>query len=472
MLFSSTKFLYLFLPAVLFFYFVVFRKSRCLQNIFLLFASLFFYACGEPKFVLVMIVSIIANWFLGLMIDKKRDNKKLRKFFLCLDIIFNLAILFIFKYLMFAGNVIEIISGTDLSVPEIALPIGISFFTFQAMSYVIDVYKCKNEVQKNILYVGLYISFFPQLIAGPIVRYETIADQIINRKETFNDVADGFVRFIVGLSKKVLLANSFSMIANQSFDTVNNGDSISVLFGWLGAIAYTLQIFFDFSGYSDMAFGLGRMFGFRFPENFDYPYISSSITEFWRRWHISLGTWFRDYLYFPLGGSRCSKARNILNLFIVWFLTGLWHGADFTFIVWGLMYFVLLVIEKLTVIHKKENKILNIFKRLYTMFFVLLGWVIFRAETMTDAVYYIGHMFGLTGNEFTDDIFTSWLMQNIILLVIGIILCTPLFKYLGQKSGKSDFAGIIKTIVLICLFILSVSGIVSSSHNPFIYFNF
>ena len=336
MLFSSTKFLYLFLPAVLFFYFVVFRKSRCLQNIFLLFASLFFYACGEPKFVLVMIVSIIANWFLGLMIDKKRDNKKLRKFFLCLDIIFNLAILFIFKYLMFAGNVIEIISGTDLSVPEIALPIGISFFTFQAMSYVIDVYKCKNEVQKNILYVGLYISFFPQLIAGPIVRYETIADQIINRKETFNDVADGFVRFIIGLSKIVLLANSFSMIANQSFDTVNNGDSISVLFGWLGAIAYTLQIFFDFSGYSDMAVGLGRMFGFRFPENFDYPYISSSITEFWRRWHISLGTWFRDYLYFPLGGSRCSKARNILNLFIVWFLTGLWHGADFTFIVWGL----------------------------------------------------------------------------------------------------------------------------------------
>ena len=264
MLFSSTVFLYLFLPIVLFFNFIVFKKSRLLQNIFLLFASLFFYAWGEPKFVLVMIASIIINWFFGLMVNKKRDNKRVSRLLIALDVVFNLAILFVFKYLTFTGSVIESLFGVQLSIPNIALPIGISFFTFQAMSYVIDVYREKGEVQTNILYVGLYISFFPQLIAGPIVRYETIADQIKNRKETVDDFFDGFARLVVGLSKKVLLANSFAILADQAFDGVKNGDNISVLFGWLGAIAYTLQIFFDFSGYSDMAIGLGRMFGFHF----------------------------------------------------------------------------------------------------------------------------------------------------------------------------------------------------------------
>ena len=301
MLFSSTIFIYLFLPLVLFFNFIVFKKSRLLQNINLLFASLFFYAWGEPKYVFLMIGSIIVNWFFGLMVSKKRDSHKLCRLFIVLDVMFNLGVLFVFKYLTFTGNIIDSLFGVHLPIPNIALPIGISFFTFQAMSYVIDVYRQKGEVQTNILYVGLYISFFPQLIAGPIVRYETIADEIKNRKETLNDFFDGFARFVVGLSKKVLLANCFAILADNAFDASKNGDNISVMFGWLGALAYTLQIFFDFCGYSDMAIGLGRMFGFHFLENFDYPYISTSITEFWRRWHMSLGTWFRDYLYIPLG---------------------------------------------------------------------------------------------------------------------------------------------------------------------------
>ena len=472
MLFSSTTFLYLFLPTVIFFNFVVFRKSRLLQNIFLLFASLFFYAWGEPVFVLVMIASIIVNWLLGLCISKKRENKIVSYFIIVFDLVFNLGLLYVFKYLAFTCRVIGDLFNAQLPIPEIALPIGISFFTFQAMSYVLDVYRRKGEVQKNILYVGLYISFFPQLIAGPIVRYETIADQIKNRRETLDDFFDGFARFVMGLSKKVLLANSFAVLADHSFAAVESGESISVMFGWLGAVGYTLQIFFDFSGYSDMAIGLGRMFGFHFLENFDYPYISKSITEFWRRWHISLGTWFRDYLYIPLGGSRCGKARNILNLFIVWSLTGLWHGANFTFIVWGLMFFVLLVIEKLTGLHKKSGKALNVFKWLYTILFVVLGWVLFRANSLSDAFVYIRSMFGLAGNVFADGMFTGWFTQNIILLVIGAVLCTPLFRYLSNKTKSSNVIGFVKASGLICLFVLSVASLVSNSYNPFIYFNF
>lgn len=472
MLFSSTIFLYLFLPCVLFCYYVVFKKSRRLQNIFLLFASLFFYAWGEPKFVLVMIVSIIVNWFLGMLISKKRDNKKVSRLIISLDVVLNLGLLFVFKYLTFSGNIIEAVCGKDLSIPNIALPIGISFFTFQAMSYVIDVYRQRGEVQTNLLYVGLYISFFPQLIAGPIVRYETIADEIKNRKETFDDFFDGFARFVIGLSKKVLLANSFAILADQAFNAAKNGDNISVMFAWLGAMGYTLQIFFDFSGYSDMAIGLGKMFGFHFLENFDYPYISTSITEFWRRWHMSLGTWFRDYLYFPLGGSRCGSKRNIFNLFVVWSLTGLWHGVNYTFIVWGLLYFVLLVIEKITGLYKKNGRILNVFKWFYTMLFVVLGWVIFRAETITDAFVYIRAMFGINHNLFWDGIFIGWFTQNIILFGIGITFSTPVFRDLSKKTQNSSFVGVIKISGWICLLVLSTASLVSSSFNPFIYFNF
>lgn len=472
MLFSSTTFIYLFLPIVVFCYYVLFKRSRKLQNIFLLIASLLFYAWGEPKFVLVMVVSIFLNWLFGLLVHRFKRNKAVCKGLIAIDVILNLSLLFVFKYLGFACNTVSSIVGADWNIPSIALPIGISFFTFQAMSYVIDVYREKGSVQKDLLCVGLYISFFPQLIAGPIVRYETVANEIHNRKETVDDFFDGFARFIVGLAKKVLLSNSFAFLADQAFNSAAAGAELSVGFSWLGALAYTLQIFFDFGGYSDMAIGLGRMFGFHFLENFDYPYISTSITEFWRRWHISLGTWFRDYVYIPLGGSRVKKYRQIINLFVVWFLTGIWHGANFTFIFWGLMYFILLVMEKLTGWHKAKGSLLTIVKWLYTMLFVILGWVLFRAETVADALHYLCRMFGLGGGPIVDGMFTGYLKQNLVLLIVGIVLCTPVIPLLKRKLGSTLIWDILSVVGLISLFLLSVASLVSSSYNPFIYFNF
>ena len=472
MLFSSTTFIYLFLPSVIFIYYTILRKKRLLQNVFLLAASLVFYAWGEPRFVFVMMASIIINWLFGLIIDKNREKGSLTKVLLSAVVLFNLALLFVFKYLGFAGQIFKSMTGIDPGLPEIALPIGISFFTFQAMSYVIDVYRKRGEVQTNLLYVGLYISFFPQLIAGPIVRYETIADEIKNRTETADDFFDGFARFVTGLSKKVLLANSFAVLADQAFLTISEKGTVSVLFGWLGALAYTLQIFFDFSGYSDMAIGMGRMFGFHFLENFNYPYISTSVTEFWRRWHMSLGTWFRDYLYIPLGGNRCSKRRNILNLLIVWTLTGLWHGANLTFLVWGLMYFVLLVIEKTTGIIHKSGRLISVFKWLYTIVCVMLGWIIFRSDSLHAAFLYLKSVFGLNGNAFADGLFTGWFTQSLILLLIGGFFCTPAVMILSEKRKGSIIFKTLKMTVLAILFVLSVAGLVSNSYNPFIYFNF
>ena len=472
MLFSSTTFIYLFLPIVILIYYTMLKKSRLLQNIFLFGASLVFYAWGEPKFVLVMMASILFNWLIGLLIEKKRKQRALSKVLVGVDVCFNLGLLFVFKYLTFTGSLLYSITGTNLRFPQIALPIGISFFTFQAMSYVIDVYRQKGEAQTNLLYVGLYISFFPQLIAGPIVRYETIANEIKNRRETLNDFFDGFARFVIGLSKKVLLANSFAVLADQAFNTISAGGKISVLFGWLGAIAYTFQIYFDFCGYSDMAIGMGRMFGFHFLENFNYPYVSTSITDFWRRWHISLGTWFRDYLYIPLGGSRCSKGRNIVNLFIVWALTGIWHGADLTFFVWGLMYFVLLVIEKTTGILSTKGKLITIIKWLYTMLFVIIGWIVFRADSLRDAFVYLKTIFGLNDNVFVDGVFTGWFSQNMILLIVGTLIGTPIIKWIIDKVNDSIAVKLLIVIGLCCLFVLSIAGLVSNSYNPFIYFNF
>ncbi|MDD3926872.1 MAG: MBOAT family protein, partial [bacterium] len=346
MLFSSSVFIFLFLPVTILVYYALI-KNRPLQNILLLIVSLLFYAWGEPWFVFVMIGSIISNWFFGLLIDKHRDSPAKVKFLLVAMLAFNLSVMFIFKYLVFALVNINGLLKTHITVPDITLPIGISFFTFQAMSYVLDVYRKKGDVQINPLNVGLYISFFPQLIAGPIVRYQTIAEMINGRKENFDDFSQGVCRFIVGLAKKILLANTLALVADKAFSLP--AGELSVTFAWLGAIAYAFQIFFDFSGYSDMAIGLGKMFGFHFDENFNYPYISKSVSEFWRRWHISLGTWFRDYVYFPLGGSRVtSRGRLVLNLFIVWLLTGIWHGANWTLIIWGLYYFVFITTEKLT----------------------------------------------------------------------------------------------------------------------------
>ena len=470
MLFSSTTFIYLFLPIVILVYYLLFYKSLFLKNVFLFAASLFFYGWGEPKFVLVMLLSIIVNWFFGLTVDraKKLSSKIGVRLSIAATCIFDLGLLFVFKYLNFTESIICNIFGTSPVIRQIILPIGISFFTFQAMSYVLDVARGRGEVQKNILNVGLYIAFFPQLIAGPIVRYETVAYEIKNRRETFDDFFSGFSRFIIGLGKKVILSNNFALLADKAFDLCSS-NQLSTAMAWLGAIGYTFQIFFDFSGYSDMAIGLGKMFGFHFLENFDYPYISRSITEFWRRWHISLGTWFRDYVYFPLGGSRVNKYRHIFNLFVVWALTGIWHGANWTFIFWGLMYFVLLCFEKLSGFN--NSKIPNIIKWLYTMLFVILGWVIFRSESITDALLYIGTMFGINSPSLSDGIFAGYFVQNFILIAVGAICSTPLPKQLSKlKLGITG--DIIYVVAMTALLALCISGLVSNSYNPFIYFNF
>lgn len=464
MLFSSATFIYLFLPIVLFFYYVPFRKNRTLQNIFLFIASLGFYAWGEPKFVFVMMLSIVMNWFFGLLLGKVKSNLA-SKCIVALSVIFNLGILFVFKYLTFVNRIF----GSPLSLPNIILPIGISFFTFQAMSYVIDVYRGNAEVQKNLLYVGLYISFFPQLIAGPIVRYKDIEKEIISRKETKEDFFNGFARFIVGLGKKVLLANSFAFIVDTAFGSTG---SISVTFSWLGALAYTMQIFFDFCGYSDMAIGLSRMFGFHLKENFNYPYISLSVSEFWRRWHMSLGTWFRDYVYIPLGGNRNGKWKTERNLLIVWLLTGLWHGANFTFILWGLLYFVVLTIEKLMGIEKKEGKAWNVFKWLYTFLLVMFGWVLFRSDSIKDAGIYFSTMFGVHGNIFSDAMFVDYFKQIAVTMIIGVVFCTPLAKIFREKTKDNIVLNVVYGLGLTAILVFSIASLVSSSYNPFIYFNF
>ena len=470
MLFASTVFIFEFLPAVLLLYYVVLKKFRTAQNILLLVTSLLFYAWGEPKYVLIMILSIIVNYLFGLLVDKFRQSKAKSRLVIALTVVFNLGVLYIFKYLMFTIENINSIAGLHLSVPNIVLPIGISFFTFQSMSYVIDVYREKGEAQNNPLNVGLYISFFPQLIAGPIVRYETVAYQIKHRKESFDKFSEGVCRFIIGLAKKVLLSNTMAVVADYAFDMPNS--ELTVVMAWVGAIAYTFQIFFDFGGYSDMAIGLGKMFGFDFLENFDYPYISLSVSEFWRRWHMSLGTWFRDYVYFPLGGSRVkSKARLVFNLFVVWSLTGIWHGANWTFLCWGLMYFVLLTIEKLVGWEKKYPDKMKILRRIYTLFFVVMGWVLFRADSIGDAGAYFATMFG--GGNLIDDTTVYYALNYIVYFVIAILVSTPIFKNISAKvNGNNPVVVAVSTVGLFVLLVVSVSYIVKGAYNPFIYFNF
>ncbi len=475
MLFSSLIFMVVFLPCVLAVYYGLLRKHRRLQNIFLFIASLGFYAWGEPWFVLVMMLSIFGNWLFGIAVDRVRESRVKSRLVIAAMLSFNLIAIFIFKYLMFTLETVKALCGASFKVPQIALPIGISFFTFQAISYVIDVYREKGEMQKNLLNVGLYISFFPQLIAGPIVRYETVAEQIMGRRETWDDFAQGSCRFIVGLSKKVLLANNFAVVADQSF-AFSAADQCSVAFAWLGAVAYTLQIYFDFSGYSDMAIGLGRMFGFHFPENFNYPYISRSVSEFWRRWHISLGTWFRDYVYFPLGGSRVeSRARLVWNLFIVWFLTGIWHGANWTFICWGLMYFIFISLEKLTGFEKR--RIPSFVKHIYTMLLVILGWVFFRSDTVADGMQFIGHMFGIGSTGLTDTNFAVYFRENIYYFLFGILFSAPLARKLDDmlrkhfKESNALVAGLYSMLLMTGM-LVSLAYLIKGAYNPFIYFNF
>lgn len=473
MLFSSVIFLFYFLPLVLILYYIL-RPFNTVKNMILLGASLFFYAWGEPWFVLIMIISIIFNYIFALLVDRYRDNKSASTFILILMCVVNLSLLFIFKYLGFAVRTISEITNFQIHIPSIALPIGISFFTFQAMSYVIDVYRENGRVQKNPFYVALYISFFPQLIAGPIVRYSTIAEQIVVRKETWQKFSVGTCRFITGLGKKVLIANNMAIVADRIFQMNTNG-GIPASLAWLGSIAYTLQIFFDFSGYSDMAIGLGLMFGFKFEENFNYPYISKSITEFWRRWHMSLGTWFKDYVYFPLGGSRIkNKDKVIRNLFIVWLLTGIWHGAEWTFVLWGLFNFVFIALEKFFAIDKKIN--FKIIPNLYALFVINLGWVLFRSANLIEAGKFISSMFGFSGKGFWSDYTFMFLKEYIIFFIAGIVFSMPIAKRMnklivdGARGSKILEFGY--PFAIMALFLICVSYLTKGTYNPFIYFNF
>lgn len=476
MLFSSTVFLFYFLPVVLLLYFV---SPRWLKNTILLVSSLFFYAWGEPRFVLIMLASIVMNYFFGFMVDKYRDDEKKIKWTMVLMLLGNLGMLGVFKYASFFVENVNSVFGFSLNDPEIPLPLGISFFTFQAMSYVIDVYRNDGRLQKNLFDLALYVSFFPQLIAGPIVRYQTVADEIVDRRETIDDFVSGIQRFVIGLGKKMILANSCGYVADQVFS--QSAGDLSTTLAWIGIIAYSLQIYFDFSGYSDMAIGLGRMFGFHFLENFNYPYISKSVSEFWRRWHISLGSWFRDYVYIPLGGNRQGPWKTYRNLTIVWLLTGVWHGASWTFIAWGLYYGIFIMFER-AFLGKWLAAWPAWLAHVFTLFVVVIGWVFFRADNFTYAIDYLQVMFGLHGGEVFDQTAYFYLVQYGTVLLLAMIAATPLPKMLvahflrhevdSERPVLAASAGLARAAYILLIFGISISYVVSSTFNPFIYFRF
>lgn len=472
MVFSSLLFAFFFLPIVIMLYFLAKEQYR---NYILLAASMLFYAYGERKFVFILLVSILFNYGVAFLIYKTRKKSEFfARPLLILDIIFNLGILFFYKYLNFSISVLNRVGQTNIPLQNIVLPIGISFFTFQALSYVIDVYRQTVSVQKNPFNLALYISFFPQLIAGPIVRYSTIEKQIGSRTHTLEKLGDGTKRFLSGFCKKVLLANNLSVVSTAIFAKEQSVYTVNPLLLWIGAICFSLQIFYDFSGYSDMAIGLGKIFGFDFEENFDYPYISKSITEFWRRWHISLGKWFRDYVYIPLGGSKVSVSRHIFNLLVVWVLTGIWHGANYTFIAWGLGYFLLLVFEKYVVRpEKRNNRIICFFWQIITLLCVNFGWVIFNASDIRSGIRYCLAMVGYYGVRVAIDAQVIYYLREYgFFIAIGIIFSTPAMKKLNRLLDKSIYGGIAVSFCYGAAFLWAVSFIILGSHNPFIYFNF
>ena len=465
MVFSSFTFLFVFLPLVLFTYFIA--KKRKYRNIVLLIFSLIFYAWGEPIYVILMILSIVVNYFMALAIEKFPKNKKI---LMIIDIMFNLGIIGFFKYGNFIVQNINLVFNSNIPEITLGLPIGISFYTFQILSYVIDVYKKTVPVQKNIINLGMYVTLFPQLIAGPIVRYETIADEVENRKESFEKVVEGLKRFMVGLGKKVLIANQMALIA----DTIYGGDisQTGTISLWLAAISYTLQIYFDFSGYSDMAIGLGKVFGFHFLENFNYPYIARNITDFWRRWHISLSTWFRDYVYIPLGGNRVSKLKWLRNILVVWMLTGLWHGASWNFILWGLYYGILLIIEKLF-LGKWIEKLPKILQHVYTLLFVVIGWVIFRIEDFSQMGIVLQRMFVWKSSGIIDNIILNFdIFSSVPYIIIALIGSMPIISILKEKTKNRLSYNILSSVGSYAILIISICFLLSATYNPFIYFRF
>ena len=466
MVFSSSIFIFIFLPVVLFVYYALGKK---IKNYVLLIASLLFYAWGGINYLKILIVSILINYIFGLLIDKTIDKKQLRKIFLILGIILNLALLFYYKYYDFFIENTNALFNMNFELKNIVLPIGISFFTFQGMSYIIDIYRNDGQVNKNIFSVALYISFFPQLVAGPIIKYKTIDDQIRKRKESIEYFSYGINRFVIGLGKKVIIADVLGAIADNIFNLSASG--IDVPTAWIGAICYTFQIYFDFSGYSDMAIGLGYLFGFRFSENFNYPYISKSITEFWRRWHISLSTWFKEYLYIPLGGNR--RGNVYFNLFVVFLVTGLWHGASWNFVIWGLWHGMFMILERL--IRDKEwyKKVPSFIKIMITMLIVIIGWVLFKANNLSEALKYLSIMFGIT--KFTDLTFTFSYFFNkklIFWLIISVLGSMPILSNSIKDFKNNKIFELINTIIISVLFIVSIIFIINSTYSPFIYFQF
>ena len=466
MLFSSIPFLYYFLAAVIILYFAVPFK---IKNLVLLFSSLFFYAWGEVRYVILMIVVILFGYMFGLLVARS-DTPKKRKVFVTLSVITCVGILGYFKYADFFVANFNAATGLNVPLLKVALPIGISFYTFQVMSYVIDVYRGQAKVQYNPFTLATYVSMFPQLIAGPIVRYADVAEQLEHREHSVDKAALGIRRFVIGLSKKILIANALGELC-EVFKA--SGDK-SVAFYWLYAVAFTLHIYYDFSGYSDMAIGLGKIFGLDLLENFNYPYISKSITEFWRRWHMSLGTWFRDYVYIPLGGNRVSKPRWLLNILAVWFLTGFWHGASWNFIVWGLYFAVILMLEKLVLLPILEKS--GPLKHVYVLFLVMISFVIFNAADMTEAFSYIGGMFGAGGVPVISAEAIYYFGSNLAVLIIAALGATPLCKNAVNRLCKSNrgnaLLAILEPVLLVILLLLCTAYLVDGSFNPFLYFRF
>lgn len=458
MVFSSILFIFRFLPIAMGIYFLTPKK---LKNLSLLILSLIFYSWGEPRYFLLMIASIFVDYFISINIEKNNKNKKIKILLLAISIIFNVGILFFFKYINFFIENINSIFNMSLNNVKITLPLGISFYTFQTMSYTIDVFLGKVKAEKNIINFGAFVCLFPQLIAGPIVKYIDISKELKNRDINLDEIQEGIRLFILGLGSKVLIANNIGSLWNE-VETMGF-NNISTILAWMGIIAFSLQIYFDFNGYSLMAIGLGKILGFNFPNNFNYPYESRSITEFWRRWHITLGQWFKQYVYIPLGGNRLGRARTYFNLFIVWFLTGLWHGASYNFILWGLYFFILICIEK--------NGLLNLLNKhklishIYTIFFILVGWVLFAVIDLNQIINFFKKMFIFNaGNEWI-----YYLRNYIIIYTIAIIFSTSFLKKIYNKFVKSN---IVETIILITIFLLSIAYLVDSSYNPFLYFRF
>ena len=461
MLFSSIPFLYYFLPIVVAVYFLVPKAGR---NAVLLIASLVFYGWGEPKYVFLMAGTILLFYLCGLAVEKAA-KQRWKKVWMLTAVVVSIALLAVFKYADFFVTSFNSLTGLSLPLLRLALPIGISFYTFQCLSYVIDVYRGDVPAQKNPISFGAYVALFPQLIAGPIVRYRDIARMLDGRTHSWEDVFCGLRRFLVGLSKKILLADSFALLL-QIF---RQQATPSVLFSWMYAIGFTLNIYFDFSGYSDMAIGLGRIFGFRFVENFDYPYLSKSVTEFWRRWHISLGSWFRDYVYIPMGGNRVSKPRWVLNILTVWALTGLWHGAAWNFVVWGLMFAVLLLAEKWIPALQKLPAVL---RRVNVLLAVVISFVLFNAESFTQAGADLAGMFGFSGLPLVTDATWYYLRSYGLLFIAGFVGATPLVRDLSRRVQESRIGKILEPVILITLLLLCTAYLVDGSFSPFLYFRF